>query len=59
MPQYPSTSETLMFRDAGDWGKELARTQASGWKLSAANHDFQMFSRYHVILTFFFLLKMQ
>lgn len=43
-PQYPCSSETMMFRDAGDWGKELARTQAQGWRLSAANHDFQMFS---------------
>ncbi|BES87802.1 Myotubularin-associated protein [Nesidiocoris tenuis] len=35
-------SGTNMFQEAGDWGIELARTGCQGWRLSGANHNFQM-----------------
>ncbi|XP_014262170.1 myotubularin-related protein 10-B isoform X3 [Cimex lectularius] len=35
-------TETNMFREAGDWGKELARTHCYGWRLSAANLNFHL-----------------
>ncbi|XP_073978652.1 myotubularin-related protein 10-B isoform X2 [Rhodnius prolixus] len=41
-PHYVFKTETVMFREAGDWGKEMARTECQGWRLSGVNHDFQM-----------------
>lgn len=44
-PHYVFKTETVMFREAGDWGKEMARTECQGWRLSGVNHDFQMSTR--------------
>lgn len=41
-PYYICQKETSMFRDAGEWGRELARTGCVGWRLSGANQDFQI-----------------
>ncbi|XP_075226762.1 myotubularin-related protein 10-A isoform X2 [Lycorma delicatula] len=43
-PYYSCPRETSMFRDAGEWGRELARTGCVGWRLSGANQDFQISS---------------
>ncbi|XP_039291181.1 myotubularin-related protein 10-B [Nilaparvata lugens] len=34
--------DTSMFREAGEWGRELARTGCVGWRLTGVNHDFQL-----------------
>uniref|UniRef100_A0A8D8YZH2 Myotubularin-related protein 12 n=1 Tax=Cacopsylla melanoneura TaxID=428564 RepID=A0A8D8YZH2_9HEMI len=41
-PYIRCVKDVLTFREAGEWGKELARTQSVGWRLSPVNHDFQL-----------------
>ena len=45
-PYYNCQRAVSTFRDSTDWGKELSRTGAVGWKLSAVNQDFQLSIRY-------------
>lgn len=46
-PYYNCQRAISMFRDSSDWSKELCRTGALGWKLSAVNQDFQLSTRYN------------
>lgn len=41
-PYYNCQRAVSMFRDSSDWNKELTRTGAVGWKLSAVNQGFQL-----------------
>lgn len=41
-PYISYCSDTCLFRDPGEWGRELARTGSIGWRLSAVNKDFKM-----------------
>lgn len=41
-PYYNCQRAISMFRDSTDWNKELTRTGAVGWKLSAVNQGFQL-----------------
>uniref|UniRef100_A0A1B6ECB3 Myotubularin phosphatase domain-containing protein n=1 Tax=Clastoptera arizonana TaxID=38151 RepID=A0A1B6ECB3_9HEMI len=41
-PYYSVPMGTCMFRDPGDWGRELARTGCQGWKMSPVNKEFKM-----------------
>ncbi|KAI5730573.1 hypothetical protein M8J76_015286 [Diaphorina citri] len=41
-PYVSCVRDVFSFREAGEWGKELARTQSIGWRLSSVNHDFQL-----------------
>lgn len=41
-PYVKCVKDVSSFREAGEWGKELARTQSLGWRLSSVNHGFQI-----------------
>jgi len=41
-PYYSCPLDVLMFHDPGDWGRELARTEAVGWRLTSVNKEFKM-----------------
>lgn len=51
-PYISYCSDTILFRDPGEWGRELARTGSIGWRLSAVNKDFKMSTRYRKNLFF-------
>uniref|UniRef100_A0A1B6FET7 Myotubularin phosphatase domain-containing protein n=1 Tax=Cuerna arida TaxID=1464854 RepID=A0A1B6FET7_9HEMI len=43
-PYYRCPMDVCMYQDPGDWGRELARTGAVGWRLTAVNKEFKMSS---------------
>ncbi|XP_063237676.1 myotubularin-related protein 10-B [Bacillus rossius redtenbacheri] len=41
-PYYNCGKEVCLFRSKADWERELMHTGCAGWRLSSANHSFQM-----------------
>lgn len=42
---YSYSQGITMFQEPGDWGQELARTAAVGWRVTGVNKDFKMSAR--------------